>query len=167
VGTLVTASSAARPPVAVGAGPAGALVSIDAREAVIVRWAGGASSVERLASDVPAHRRSTGHVRHDPMTRHGGGGGAPQTAGEPHRLEHLDRFVDEVAARLAADEDIVLVGHGTVHERLETRLRDLDAGARRGRRILARPADRLTERQLIAQLREHLGVGARRRRVGG
>lgn len=162
----MTASTTTRMPGRIEAGPAGALVQIDAREAVIVRWANGASSVERLASDVPAHRRSTGHVRHEPMTRHGGGG-APQTAGEPHRLEHLERFVDDVADRLAGDEDILLVGHGTVHERLETRLRELDAQARRTRRFLVRPADRLTERQLVAQLREHLGVGARRRRVGG
>lgn len=161
----MTAPTAARPPGTADGGRAGALVWIDAREAVIVRWVEGLPSVERLASDVPAHRRSTGHVRHDPMTRHGGGG--PQTAGEPRRLEHLDRFVDEVADRLAGDEDIVLVGHGTVHERLDTRLREIDAQGRRARPISVRPADRLTERQLIAQLREHLGASARRRRVGG
>jgi hypothetical protein len=161
----MTAAAAARPLVTAEVGRAGALVWIDAREAVIVRWVDGASSVERLESDVPAHRRSTGHVRHDPMTRHGGGGSS-QTAGEPRRLEHLDRFVDDVAERLAGDEDIVLVGHGTVHERLDARLREIDAQGRRVRPISVRPADRLTERQLIAKLREHLGVGARRRRVG-
>ena len=162
----MTAPTAARPPVTANVGRAGALVWIDAREAVIVRWVDGASSVERLESDVPAHRRSTGHVRHDPMTRHGGGG-ASQTAGEPRRLEHLDRFVEEVADRLAGDEDVVLLGPGTVYERLEARLREIDAQGRRSRPIIARPADRLTERQLIAQLREHLGASARRRRVGG
>lgn len=163
----MTATTAARPSAAAAdVGRSGVLVWIDAREAVIVRWVDGTSSVERLVSDVPAHRRSTGHVRHEPMTRHGGGG-APQTAGEPRRLEHLDRFVEEVADRLAGDEDIVLVGHGTVHERLEARLREIDAQGRRTRPISARPADRLTERQLVAQLREHLGAGPRRRRVGG
>jgi hypothetical protein len=162
----MTAPTAARPPVPTDAGQAGALVWIDAREAVIVRWVDGASSVERLESDVPAHRRSTGHVRHDPLTRHGGGG-ASQTAGEPRRLEHLDRFVDEVVDRLADDGDIVLIGPGTVHERLEARLRVIDLQGRRTRRIIARPADRLTERQLVAQLREHLGASPRRRRFGG
>ncbi len=167
MGPIVTAETAARPPAsAAEAERSGVLVSIDAREAVIVRWVDGASSVERLASDVPVHRRSTGHVRHVPTTRHGGGG-APQTAGEPRRLEHLDRFVEEVAARLAGEEDIVIVGHGTVHERLETRLREIDAQGRRARPISARPADRLTDRQLVAQLREHLGASPRRRRVGG
>jgi hypothetical protein len=161
----MTAPTAARPPVTADVGRAGALVWIDAREAVIVRWVEGLASVERLASDVPAHRRSTGHVRHDPMTCRGGG--ASQTAGEARRLEHLDRFVEEVADRLAGDEDIVLVGPGTVYERLEARLREIDAQGRRSRPISVRRAARLTERQLVAQLREHLGASPRRRRVGG
>jgi hypothetical protein len=65
--------------------PALTLVWIDAREAVVVRWVAGTSVVERIESDVPAHHRATGHVRHDPNVRHGGGG-VSQTAGEPHRL---------------------------------------------------------------------------------
>ena len=162
----MTPATAARAPVSVDAGPAGALVWIDAREAVIVRWAGRRASLERIASDVPAHRRSTGHVRHDPMIRHGGGGAA-QTAGEPRRLEHLDRFVDEVAVRLADDPDVVVVGPGTVHERLEARVRQIDAERGRTRPISACPAARMTERQLVARLREHLGSSPRRRRVGG
>lgn len=163
----MTAPAAPRPAEGKTGGPrSGALVWIDAREAVIVRWAEGASSVERVESDVPAHRRSTGHVRHDPLVRHGGGG-APQSAGDPHRLEHLDRFVEEVAARLARDEDVLLLGPGTVHERLEARLRDLDASERRSRLVAARHATPLTERQLVAELREHLGAGARRRQARG
>lgn len=145
---------------------AGALVWIDSREAVIVRWAEDTSIVERLASDVPAHRRSTGHVRHEPLIRHGGGG-APQSAGDPRRIEHLDRFVEDVAGLLAGDEDILLLGPGTVHERLEARLRELDASGGRTRVLSGRHAAPLTERQLVAQLREHLGASPRRQRVGG
>jgi hypothetical protein len=48
------------------------LVWIDAREAVIARWQGGESHLERLHSDVPAHHRSTGHVTYDPAVGHGG-----------------------------------------------------------------------------------------------
>ncbi len=53
-----------------------------------------------MRSDVPAHHRATGHVRHDAAVRPGGG--APKAAGEPHRLEHLAQFVDDVANRLPA-----------------------------------------------------------------
>lgn len=156
--------TATRPPAVSDPSHAAVLVWIDAREAVIVRWTGAGSSVDRVASTVPAHHRSTGHVRHEPLTRHGGGG-APQTAGEPHRLEHLGRFVDDVADHLAGDEDVVVVGPGTVHERLEAHLREIDSQNRRSRAITAERTGRLSERQLVARLRAHVGAGPKRRRV--
>lgn len=163
----MTAPAGARAPVDTAApDQRGALVWIDAREAVVVRWAERASSVVRLASDVPAHRKSTRHVRHGPPMR-GGGGSTPLTAGEPRRLEHLDRFIQEVAEGLAGDEDIVVMGHGTVHERLVACLRAIDAQSGRSRPISVRRGDRLTERQLVAELREHLGASPPRRLVGG
>jgi len=140
------------------------LVWIDAREAIVVRWTGEEAAIERRASDVPAHARATRHVRYDPLTRHGGPD--RQSAGERRRIEHLDRFVDAVAGRLERDEYVVIVGHGTVHERLEARLRELDAQGRRSRTINVRRADRPTERQLVAELREHIGAGPRRRGLG-
>jgi len=140
----------------------GVLVWIDAREAVVVRWTGEEAAIERLASDVPAHGRAARHVRYDPLTRHGGPD--RQSAVERRRIEHLDRFVDAVAGRLAGDESIVVVGHGTVHERLVARLRELDGPGHRSRSIEARRADRPTERQLVAELREHIGASPRRRR---
>lgn len=63
-------------------------VWIDSRGAVIVRWQDDRPRLERVASEVPAHHRATGHVRHDPGVRHGGG--PPQTAAAPPRLGHLD-----------------------------------------------------------------------------
>jgi hypothetical protein len=138
----------------------GAIVWIDAHKATIVRWKANDSSIERHTSDVPVHRRSTGHIRHDPLTSHGGGA---SSAEERRRIEHMDRFVDEVADSLAGDEDVVVVGPGVVHERLETRLRELDAKHGRDRTITARSVDRVTEPQLVAQLREHLLASPRRR----
>jgi hypothetical protein len=161
----MTAATEDRPGATVDAGPRAALVWIDAREAVVVRWTGEAAAIERLASDVPAHGRASRHVRYDPLTRHGGPD--RQSAGERRRIEHLDRFVDAVAGRLTEDEYVVIVGHGTVHERLEIRLRELDAQAHRSRTINVRRADRPTERQLVAELREHIGAAPRRQRVGG
>ena len=154
----------ARPDTTADIAHRGVLVWIDAREAVVVRWTGEEAAIERLASDVPAHARATRHVRYDPLTRHGGPD--RQSAGERRRIAHLDRFVDAVAGRLDRDESVVVVGHGTVHERLEARLRELDSQVRRSRTINVRRADRATERQLVAELREHLGAGPRRQRVG-
>lgn len=87
------------------------LVWIDARRAVIAGWHHDGVDVVRVSSDVPAHHRATGHVRHDPTVRHGGGG-RPQTAGEPHRLEHLERFVEQIASRIPSDDDVLVLGPG-------------------------------------------------------
>lgn len=143
------------------------LVWIDAREAIIARHHDDeATQLERVASEVPAHRRSTGHVRHRPPLRHGGGG-SPQTAGEPHRLEHLERFIGDVANRLPATEDVLILGPGTVREHLERRLCELDAEHGRQQRIVrCQASGRLSDRQLVARLRIALGIEPRRRTVG-
>ncbi len=141
------------------------LVWIDAREAVIVRWRGGVARLERVESDVPAHRRATGHVRHDPSVRHGGGG-SPQSAGEPHRLEHLERFVDDIASRLAPDDDLLMIGPGTVHARLARQVAASDGRHGRHRDIACEASPPLTDRQLIARLRRFAGIESRRRSAG-
>jgi hypothetical protein len=135
------------------------LVWIDAREARIVRWVDDAASVERVESDVPSHRRSSGHVRHDPSIRPGGGGGSAATAGEPRRLEHLARFLEAVARRLP-DGDLQLIGPGTVHERLATVVRRADPRGSRQISLAASPPR--TERQLIAEVRRLVGRAPRR-----
>ncbi len=161
----MTTTTPTRPVPGQEAARATALVWIDAREAVIVRWADGEPSFERHTSDVPTHRKSTGHVRHDSTMRHGGGG-APQSADEPHRLEHLARFVDEAARCLADAEEIVVIGPGTVHEHLAGRLREIDDRQGRTRSIKTVPSARLTDRQLAARLRELVGMPSPRRTVG-
>jgi hypothetical protein len=141
------------------------LVWIDARGATIVRWRDGEVDLEQLESGVPAHHRSTGHVRHDPSFRHGGGGPA-QTADEPRRLEHLARFIDRVSARLPADDAILILGPGTVRERLEHHLREADEQHGRTRPISGASSGQLTLAQLVARLRHAIGDDPPRRRVG-
>lgn len=157
MGTLMTAATDDHRP--------STLVWIDAREAVIVRMPGDRARIERVESEVPAHHRATGHVRHDPAVRHGGGGG-PQTAGEPHRLEHLKRFVVDIASRLRADDDLLILGPGTVHERLTKHLHETDRRHGRHRDVRCEAAPPLTDRQLIARLSRFAGVEPRRRSVG-
>lgn len=143
-------------------GRSACLVWIDAREAVIVRWRHDRPQIEHLSSDVPPHHRATGHVRHDPAVRHGGGG-RPQAAEEPRRLEHLARFVEDVATRLPPDDDLVVLGPGTVREHLERHVREADGHRRRRRDVGGEAAQRLTERQLVARLRNVIGAAPRRR----
>jgi hypothetical protein len=130
---------------------------------MIVRWNDGHPWLERIASDVPPHRKSSGPIRHGPTARHGGGREA--NAGEPHRIEHLGQFVKEIAERLPAEDDLTIMGSGTVHERLARRVREGDERHHRRREILTQPSPRLTGRQLIAELNRSMGV-VRRRTVG-
>jgi hypothetical protein len=141
------------------------IVWIDSREAIIVRLRKGRTRLERVASEVPAHRRATGHVRHEPAIRHGGGG-SPQTAGEPHRLEHLKRFVTRVAGRLAPDDGLLVIGPGTVHERLARQVTESDKHRGHPRAIVCEASPPLSDRQLIARVRRSSGVEPRRRTVG-
>lgn len=157
MGPLMTTDAAVR--------PTATLVWVDAREAVLIRMEGDRTWIERVESEVPAHHRATGHVRHDPAVRHGGGGG-PQTAGEPHRLEHLKRFIAEVANRLPAHDPLLILGPGSVHERLMQHLTERDGHRGRQREMRCGTAPRLTDRQLIARLRRFAGVEPRRRSVG-
>jgi hypothetical protein len=148
------------------AGRSHTLVWIDAHDAIIVGHRGGEIVLERIASDVPDHRRSTGHVRHDPSARHGGAGGAPLPAGEAQRQEHLTHYLRIVADRLPVADDLTILGPGSVREHLERALLDEDRRHHRERQVSTAPAERMTDRQLTARLNRESGVEPRRRTVG-
>jgi hypothetical protein len=144
------------------------LVWIDSQEAIVARWVDGDVLLERHDSDVPGHRASIGHVRHDPGVRHGGG--YPQAAPDRRRLEHLARFLGRVAAALPRDDDLLLIGPGTVREDLMRRLVTDDEGRAphegRLRTVTTEPSERLTDPQLIARTRTLAGAQPRRQTVG-
>jgi hypothetical protein len=136
--------------------PGTTLVWIDSRTAYVVRWVDGRGLIERIASDVPPHHKTAAHVRHDPGCRMGGG--IPQPDLERQRLEHLARFVEQVAQRVPADDDLLLMGPGTVRGHLGRHLVESDRGRIHGRSIMSEPCGPLTERQLIARLRAEIGT---------
>lgn len=136
------------------------LVWIDSEEAIIVRWADRAT-VERIRSDVPGRHRSMGHMRVDPAIRHGGGGATADTA-ERARRSHLQAFLDEVAEHVPEGDDVTVVGPGLVRERLERALRAEDRRHGRRRHVRSAAAERLTEQELVAHVRELAGDAPRR-----
>jgi hypothetical protein len=141
-----------------------AVVWVDAREAVIASGAGATLELERLESDVPAHRKSTGHIRHDPGLRHGGG--ASQTAGDRRRLEGLARFLARIQRRISPASDLLVIGPGPLHERLVRAIRGSDRRHRIDRLVRHAAAGRMTARQLVARLRAASGDLPRRRIPG-
>jgi len=131
------------------------LVWIDSEEALIVRWEG-AARIERIASEVPGRHRSTGHIRHDPRVRHGGGG-VPDDRIERERLGRLCAFVRDVANQVPPGDEVRIVGPGDVRLRLGRLLREEDRRLGRHRRVDTRATGPLTERQLVAHVRELAG----------
>ena len=140
------------------------VVWIDSEQAIVCRWSGEGATVDRIESEVPAHHRATGHVRHAPDIPHSGG--RAQDGGEPHRLEHLRGFLAQVARVLPPNDLLEVVGPGTVHERLVSLVSDDDRVAGRSRQVRSAHADVMTERQLVARARELADSPAPRRVAG-
>ncbi len=130
------------------------LVWIDGQHAVLARWTG-EPQVERVTSEVPPRHESTGHVRFDPVMRHGGGGAA-QDKIERDRQGHIREYVATVARRIRPDEDVEILGPAGARDELARWLRTEDAG-RHPRSVAIVPAGPLTERQLIARARARAG----------
>lgn len=141
-----------------------ALVWLDAATAVVALWVDG-PTIERLTSDVPSRHRSTGHLRHDPAVRHGGGGPATDLI-DHDRAERRRAFVRQVAGHVPDQADVWILGPGGTREELAAWLESLDRRAGRSRTVTTQPSGRLTERQLVARLRELSGSAPRRRVVG-
>lgn len=137
------------------------VVWIDSRRALLVRW-DGAPHVMRVESEVPPRRRGGEHVTHDPILRTMG---APEPDG--HRSEHLRQFLQQVAASIDPRDPVEIVGNGPVHEQLARLVVEHDGRHDRAREVTARPAEVLTEAQLIARVRESAGDPAPRGRPGG
>jgi hypothetical protein len=140
------------------------LIWIDSREAYVVRWHDGIGKIEHLESDVPVHRRTTGGSRPTPG-RSTGGVGVPQASVEGRRLEHLARFVTRVAQRVPRENDVLIIGPGTVREHLARELTETDVRTHDSRLLACRAAAPMTVPQLVATLRAEIGETAPRKSV--
>ena len=138
------------------------IVWLDARGARIVRWAEG-PVIDEVPAEIPVHHRSTGHVRYDPSSRHGGSG--PRAARDGRREEHLRAVLQAIADHLPPDESLELIGPGTLHARLAELVGQLDQRHGSTRQIESRHCGPMTDPQLIERLRLRLGRPAPRRQV--
>jgi hypothetical protein len=137
------------------------LVWIDSEEAIIVRWADRAT-VERVRSEVHAHGHTNGHGPQGPAGRHGASTG---DAAKRARQDDLRLFVDDVAARVPAADDVTVVGPGVLRARLERLLRADDRRHGRRRLVHSAAAERLSEQELVAHVRALAGDEAPRQGV--
>jgi hypothetical protein len=144
------------------------LVWLDADEAIVLRSAAPGAAPEdatpqRIRSEVPPHRRATGHDHHDPRMRSGGGADPDDLAAR--RREHLmSAYLRRVVALLPPDDHVVVLGPGVVHARLAAQLRADDLRHRRDRPVEDEASAALTDRQLRARLLAVAGASPERRR---
>lgn len=150
--------------VAASAPATGTVVWVDGTSAVVVRWAG-RPVVDRMSADVPSHHRWTGHIRHDPAVRHGGGGVVGDQL-ERDRLRHRADHLHRVAALVPDTGDVLLLGPGSARLELERAIGSSDRLHHRHRPLRSEPSGRMTERELVARLRESVGRAPVRRVVG-
>jgi hypothetical protein len=70
----------------------------------------------------------------------------------------LPAFLEAVAARVPETDDVVVVGPGTIRQRLERQLRHADRAQGRSRVVRCTASERLTEQELVAHVRKLAGV---------
>ena len=140
--------------------PATTLVWIDSEEAIIVRWADRAT-VERVRSDVPGpapfHRPRPSDR---PATTVAGPGRKPPNGLAERGLPPSSTTWPGSCHRM---ETCSSSARGWSAERLERDIRAEDRQLGRHRHVHAAPAERLTEEELVARVRELAGEAPKRR----
>lgn len=125
-------------------------VWISADSAMVLRWSPEVTVRHRIDSTVAGRHRSTGRP---PVERQGD---------EGHRDEHMRAFFDQIARVLAVEDDLLLIGDGEVVEHFAGRVRDDDENHGRRRRIEVEKSGPVSERQLLARIRDFAGSPAKR-----
>ena len=115
---------------------------IDHRETVIVIVAGESEEIKRITSNLEKHVRFSS--------------GAEQVTTEDMRdrqfTGHLNKYYDQVLLSLRDAESILIFGPGEAKVELEKRL---ESEGLKGRVVSIETADKLTDRQIAAKVRQH------------
>jgi hypothetical protein len=118
---------------------------IDHKQAIIVSLSGDRVATATLESEVGAHPHFGGQ-------QDGGG----EKKYEERRHQDLDRYYDEVAGHVAQADRLLLLGPGEAKLELKARLDRSKAHA--GRSVEIQTADRLTDAQVVAAVKDHFNV---------
>ena len=118
---------------------------IDHQRAVIVSASADGVSTRTLESEVGAHPHFGG--------QQDGGGEKKYEERHAHRLE---RYYDEVISQLGEPDGILILGPGEAKIELKQRLNR--SNVRADRVIGVEAADKLTDPQLVARVKEYFGI---------
>ena len=120
-------------------------VWIDHKKAVIVSIEAGNVTTKTLESDVGSHPHFGG-------SQEGGG----EKKYEERHNQHLDQFYDEVISQIGQPDFLLLFGPGEAKLQLEDRLGRSHASSERI--VAVESADKLTDPQIVAKVKEHYGI---------
>jgi hypothetical protein len=120
-------------------------VWLDHKSAVIVSTSAGNVSSKTLESEVGAHPRYSGQE---------GGGGEKKY--EQRHGEQLDRYYDDIISQLGLPEAVLIFGPGEAKLELKERLSRSKALS--GCTVDLETADRLTDPQIVAKVKDHFGI---------
>ena len=133
---------------------------IDHRKAVIVFVSGGQVTATTVESDVGAHARYSGRAGYPTPDGPQAGGGEKKY--EERYGQHLDRYYDDVIKQLGQPESVLIFGPGEAKLELKERLSRSKSLFERVEEI--ETTDKLTDAQIVAKVKEHYGLGAKRSR---
>jgi stalled ribosome rescue protein Dom34 len=123
---------------------------IDHRQAVIVTFSGQAEVIKRIVSNMEKHVRYSG-VSH-PKDQTESHNDAAEDIRDRRFDNHLNTFYDEVIACLSDVDAILILGPGEAKVELQKRL---EAQEPSGRIVAIEAADKMTDGQIAAQIRQH------------
>ena len=118
---------------------------IDHKTAVIVSATAGAVTTETMKSDVGAHPRYSGQE---------GAGGEKKY--EQRHGEQLGRYYDDIINQLGLPEAVLIFGPGEAKLELKERLSRSKALS--GCNVDLETADKLSDPQIVAKVKEHFGI---------
>lgn len=113
---------------------------IDQKHAIIVSVARDHSAITRLRSSIRPHRHY-----------HGAQDGGGEKKYEARHAQSVAHFIDAVARHVEPGDDVFILGPGEAKQALARRIRQIKPLKRSAPSV--RPADKLTEAQLVATVR--------------
>jgi hypothetical protein len=120
-------------------------VWVDRKKAVIVSIAEGRVTTMTLESDVGPHPRYAG-------SQEGGG----ETKYEERHNLRLGQYYDDVINQIGQPDALLLFGPGETKRQLKDRLGRSPASS--DRIVAVESADKLTDPQIVAKVKEHFGL---------
>lgn len=123
---------------------------IDHRQAIIVRFFDYGDDIVRLKSNLPKHIRFSGaSFDRDELNRHDD---FAEDKRDKRFIQLLNHYYDDVILRLVSADSILILGPGEAKLELEKRLAKSELLSAK---VSVEAADKMTERQIVARLRQY------------